>query len=73
MNQHDPGISAAPKRHVHFGRGHVLQTYLMVCDSLTFIVLHFGYLWGLEVSKKERKKKWKNEGLSLNKMNMKES
>lgn len=54
--RHDSGIFAVPEIHVHLGRGHVLQTYLMMYYTLTFIALHFGCQWGLEVSKKERKK-----------------
>lgn len=52
----DSGIFTVPEIHVHFGRGHVLWTYFMMYCALTFIALHFGCQWGLEVSKKERKK-----------------
>lgn len=54
--QHVSGILAVLEIHVHFGRGHVLQTYLMMYCTLTFTALHFGHQWGLEVSKKEREK-----------------
>lgn len=60
--QHVSGILAVPEIHVHFGRGHVVQTYLMMYCTLMFIALHFGCQWGLEVSKKERKKKEAEKG-----------
>lgn len=62
-----------PEIDVHFGRGHVLQTYLMMYFTLTFIALHFSCQWGLDVSIQGGKEKQEEEDIPLNEMEMKES